>query len=186
VTAGATWLREAIATRDLERVTSNMAAAGDRVNDARQHVRSARLLADDDTPLAMAACHDAIRKSITAHMLANGLRPRGGEGAHRIALDYARTQLADVIDESDLDEAKEIRQDRSLAEYGDFPSRQLDGDHVRAAADVAESLARQRRRRVARTASTHASRPEAMTTRSFALSTSLHQMSARAHAWRDS
>lgn len=109
MTADVTWLREAMATRDLERVTSNMAAAGDRVNDARRHVRSARLLADDDTPLAMAACHDAIRKSITAHMLANGLRPRGGEGAHRIALDYARTQLTDVIDASDLDEAKEIR-----------------------------------------------------------------------------
>lgn len=117
-----------------------MAAAGDRVNDARRHVRSARALADDDTPLAMAACHDAIRKSITAHMLANGLRPHGGEGAHRIVLDYARTQLAAVINEDDLEEAKEIRQDRSLAEYGDFPSRQLGGDHVRAAADVAERI----------------------------------------------
>jgi hypothetical protein len=153
VTADASWLREAIATRDLERVASNMAAAGARVNDAWRHVRSARVLADDDTPLAMAACHDAIRKSIAAHMLANGLRARGGEGAHRIVLDYAHTQLADVINEDDLEEAKGIRQDRSLAEYGDFPSRQLDGDHVRGAADVAErivnavaeSLARQAR-----------------------------------------
>lgn len=140
MTADGTWLREAIATGDLDRVTSNMAAAGDRVNDSRRHVRSARMLADDDTPLAMGACHDAIRKSITAHMLANGLRPRGGEGAHRIVLDYARTQLVDVINETDFEEAKEIRQDRSLAEYGDFPSRQLDGDHVRAAADVAERI----------------------------------------------
>jgi hypothetical protein len=117
-----------------------MAAAGDRVNDARRHVGSARALADDDTPLAMAACHDAIRKAITAHMLANGLRPRGGEGAHRIVLDYARTQLGDLLDEDDLEEAKEIRQDRALAEYGDFPSRQLNGDHVRSAADVAERV----------------------------------------------
>ncbi|MDP9441818.1 MAG: HEPN domain-containing protein [Actinomycetota bacterium] len=134
------WLTEAIATRDLDRVTANMAAAGDRVNDARRHVRSARALADDDTPLAMAACHDAIRKAITAHMLANGLRPRGGEGAHRIVLEYARAQLGDVINEDDLEEAKEIRQDRSLAEYGDFPSRQIDGNHVRAAAEVAERI----------------------------------------------
>lgn len=134
------WLSEAIATRDLERVTSNMAAAGDRVNDARRHVRSARALADDDTPLAMAACHDAIRKALTAHMLANGLRPRGGEGAHRIVLDYARTQLGGLIGEGDLEEAKEIRQDRALAEYGDFPSRQLDSEHVRGAAEVAERI----------------------------------------------
>ena len=49
------WLNEAIASRDLNRVEPNMAAAGDRVNDARRHVRSARLLADDDPTLAMAA-----------------------------------------------------------------------------------------------------------------------------------
>jgi len=134
------WLSEAIATRDLERVTANMAAAGDRINDARRHVRSARALADDDTPLATAACHDAIRKAITAHMLANGLRPRGGEGSHRIVLEYARTQLGDVIDEDDLEEAREIRQDRALAEYGDFPTRQLNSAHVRAAAQVAERI----------------------------------------------
>lgn len=88
---------------------ANMAAAGDRVNDARRHVRSARTLADDDTPLAMAACHDAIRKAITAHMLANGLRPRGGEGAHRIALDYAMHELGALISDEDLAEANEIR-----------------------------------------------------------------------------
>ena len=42
------WLAEAMATRDLDRVQPNMAAAGERVNDARRHLRSARLLADDD------------------------------------------------------------------------------------------------------------------------------------------
>ena len=58
------WLVEAIATRDLEKVNANMGAAGERVNDARQHVRSARVLSEEDTPLAIAACHDAIRKSV--------------------------------------------------------------------------------------------------------------------------
>ncbi len=140
MTADSNWLREAIATRDLERVTANMAAAGDRVNDARRHVRSARSLADDDTSLAIAACHDAIRKAITAHMVANGLRPRGGDGAHRIVLEYARHQLGAVITADDLIEATEIRQDRALAEYGEFPSRRLDGAHIRAAADVAERI----------------------------------------------
>jgi hypothetical protein len=134
------WLREALATRDLDRINTNVAAAGDRVNDARRHVRSARALADDDTSLAMAACHDAIRKAVSAHMLANGLRPRGGEGAHRIVLEYARHELSAVITADDLVEANEIRQDRALAEYGEFPSRRIDGDHVRAAADVAERI----------------------------------------------
>lgn len=51
---GDDWLAEAIATRDVERVKPNMGAAGDRVNDARRHVRSARLLSVDDPTLAMA------------------------------------------------------------------------------------------------------------------------------------
>jgi hypothetical protein len=45
-----------------------VAAAGVRINDARRHVKSARALADDDVTLALAACHDAIRKAITGHM----------------------------------------------------------------------------------------------------------------------
>ncbi len=132
------WLGEAIATGDLRRVKANMGAAGERVNDARRHVRSARVLSEDDTTLAMAACHDAIRKTVTAHMAAVGLRVRGGEGAHRITLEYARTQLADVIRHDDLVEADEIRKDRALAEYGDFASRKLNAAHVQTAADVAE------------------------------------------------
>lgn len=134
------WLADAIATRDLEKLKPNMAAAGDRVNDARRHVRSARLLADDDPTLAMAACHDAIRKAITAHMAAAGLRPRGGEGAHRIVLAYARHQLGDVISTDDLSEADAIRRDRALAEYGDFAFRHLDASHVRDTAEVADRI----------------------------------------------
>lgn len=134
------WLAEAIATRDVERIKANMSAAGERVNDARRHIRSARLLADDDTTLAMAACHDAIRKAVTAHMVASGLRARGGDGAHRITLNYARQALAREIAHDDLVEADEIRQDRALAEYGDFASRKLTAAHVRTAADVAERI----------------------------------------------
>lgn len=65
--AAAQRLAEAIATRDLERLKPNMAAAGDRVNDARRHIRSARTLAEEDPTLALAACHDAIRKALTGH-----------------------------------------------------------------------------------------------------------------------
>ena len=37
------WLPEALATHDLQRVKPNMAAAGERINDARRHLRSAVL-----------------------------------------------------------------------------------------------------------------------------------------------
>jgi hypothetical protein len=45
---GSRWLAEAVATLDLERLTPNMAGVGDRINDARRHIRSARTIADDD------------------------------------------------------------------------------------------------------------------------------------------
>jgi hypothetical protein len=135
-----TWLMEALATRDLERLQANMPASGMRIGEARKHVRSARMLAGDDPALAIAACHDAIRKAVTGHMLAAGLRPRGGEGAHRIVLAYARHVLGTVITADDLGEADGIRRDRALAEYGDYPSSQFSADHVNAAADVAERI----------------------------------------------
>ena len=134
------WLAEAVALADLERVTPDMAAAGERVNDARRHIRSARIIADDDVTLAISACHDAIRKAITAHMTASGYRARGGEGAHRIVLNYARSQLAGTISADDLDEADSLRRDRALAEYGDFAYSKLAAGDVRNAADLAERI----------------------------------------------
>jgi hypothetical protein len=135
---GATWLAEALATRDVERLVPNMGAAGERVNDAHRHIRSARKLASEDTTLAVAACHDAIRKAITGHMAAAGYRPKGGDGAHRIVLDYARHQRIGVVNGQDLDDADAIRRDRGIAEYGDFASLKIDAAHVVWAADVAE------------------------------------------------
>lgn len=137
---GRQWLAEALATRDLERLKPNMAAAGERLNDARRHLRSARALAENDPTLAMTACHDAIRKAVTGHMAATGYRPRAGEGAHRIVLAYARHQLMEALTEEDLTDADAIRKDRGLAEYGDFAASQIDADHVRWAAGVAERI----------------------------------------------
>ena len=73
-------------------------------------------------------------------MLATGLRPRAGEGAHRIVLIYARHVLGNVVTEDDLTDAGGICRDRGLAEYGDYPSSQFSADHVDAAADVAERI----------------------------------------------
>ena len=136
----ANWLREAVALGDLERVTPNMAAAGERINDARRHIRSARAIAEDDTTLAITACHDAIRKAVTAHMTAAGYRARRGDGAHRIVLAYARSQLSPTISSSDLDEADALRRDRGVAEYGDFANAKLRAADVLEAADLAERI----------------------------------------------
>jgi hypothetical protein len=97
-------------------------------------------VAEDDVTLGITACHDAIRKSLTAHMLANGLRPRGGDGAHRIVLEYARNELATVIAAADLDEADALRRDRGIAEYGDFARSKFRPIDVMNAANLAERI----------------------------------------------
>lgn len=117
-----------------------MADGGERINDARRHVRSARELATTDPTLAISACHDAVRKSVTGHMAAVGFRPRGGEGAHRIALDYARQELQEFIEAGDLHDADDLRKDRALAQYGSFAIRQISSEQVHEAADVAERI----------------------------------------------
>ena len=137
---GRVWLTEAIAVRDLERVPRDINAAAERINDALRHVRSARKVGDDDVTLGISACHDAIRKAITAHMVASGLRPRGGEGAHRIVLQYARNELATVIDAADIDDADALRRDRGIAEYGDFARSKLRPVDVVNAANLAERI----------------------------------------------
>jgi hypothetical protein len=119
-----------------------MAAGGERVNDARRHVASARSLAATDVTLALAACHDACRKAITAHMTAAGYRVRSGDGAHRIVLAYADRELAGVLADEDRRAADRIRRDRAIAEYGEFAARQLTAEHVRWAAGVAERIVR--------------------------------------------
>lgn len=134
------WLDEKLATHDIDRIQPNMGAAGDRVNQARRHVRSARALAQDDPTLAMAACHDAIRKAITGHMAANGYRPKTGDGAHRIVVQYAEHHLGEVIDVQDMENADAIRRSRSTAEYGDFAIRKVTSDQVRWAAGVADRI----------------------------------------------
>ena len=134
------WLGEAIATGDIERIIKNMAAAGDRINDARRHLNSARLLAESDVTLAVSACYDAIRKAITAHMTANGYRPRNGNGAHRIVLQYARSQLDGAIASADVDRADALRRDRATAEYGDFASSKLGTSDVAEATLVGDRI----------------------------------------------
>ena len=146
------WLNEAIVTGRIDRVTANMAAAGERINDARRHIASARSLADTDATLAPSACHDAIRKAITGHMVANGCRPKSGDGAHRVVLEYASNELSAVVSADDIEAADSIRRDRATAEYGDFASRQVDANRVRwAAAAMSRTKDKDRVRRIVAT-----------------------------------
>lgn len=135
-----TWLREAVVTRDLDRIRGDMAAAGTRINDARATVKAVRKVQADAPSFAIAGCHDAARKSITAHMVATGYRPKKGDGAHRIVIEYARHVLGHVITDDDLDALDGLRRDRGDAEYGDFAQQRFDQAHLDQAADLAERI----------------------------------------------
>lgn len=136
----ARWLAEGLRTRDLDRIKPDMAAAGYRINDARANVKAARTISAQAKTLALAGCHDAARKAITAHMVATGYRPKKGEGAHRIVVEYARVVLAGAVAEDDIDGLDGLRRDRADAEYGDFAQRRFDDEHLEAAAALAERV----------------------------------------------
>jgi hypothetical protein len=103
------WLTQMLAEHRLSTVRPNMARSGDLINQARTHVASARTIASSDSTLALAACHDAIRKSLDAHAGAAGYRFENSPGAHRTAIEYGRQVLAHLIDPGDLDEANRLR-----------------------------------------------------------------------------
>lgn len=146
------WTAEALATGRIQRLRPSMPAAGDMVNRARTHLRSAGLIADSDPTLAISACHDAARQAISAHMRASGYRVTAEAGAHRLVIQYADVVLAGIISEDDVVALDELRRDRHTAEYGDFASRTISADRVhdalalttRVVDAVATVLARQR------------------------------------------
>ncbi len=90
--------------------------------------------------LEITACHDAVRKAITAHMTANGYRPRNGNGAHRIVLQYARSQLDAVLTSADIERADALRRDRVAAEHGDFAASKLGASDIADATLVGDRI----------------------------------------------
>jgi ornithine cyclodeaminase/alanine dehydrogenase-like protein (mu-crystallin family) len=133
----ADWIPDALATGRLQRLQPSMAAAGEMVNRARTHLRSAAAIADTDPTLALTACHDAARQAIAAHMRASGYRAANQAGAHRFVVEYAEIVLAAVIETDDAEALDVLRRDRHTAEYGDFASRVIKEQRARDALAVA-------------------------------------------------
>lgn len=124
------WLAEMIAERRMSQVRPNMARSGDLITQASTHIGSARKIASTDSTLALAACHDAIRKALDAHAGAMGYRFENSPGAHRTAIEYGRQVLAGRLDSNDLDDANRLRNRRHSAEYGEVPAAQIGADEI--------------------------------------------------------
>lgn len=134
---GQATIDQLLAARKIERVPANLHGAQALVDKARVHLRSAATLADDDVELAYDALHAANRKSLTAVLLAQGLRPTR-EGGHVAVFDAARAQLDPPMGTT-LAPYSRIRRARNAGDYLDeLPAT---GDDVRADLPLCEAIA---------------------------------------------
>jgi len=100
----------------LEKVPPHLDGARGLVQQARNHLTSARRIADDDVELAYDGLHSANRKALTAVLLAQGLRPTR-DGGHTAVHEAVRAQLDPPLGSV-------------LAPYGRIRRQRNDGDYL--------------------------------------------------------
>jgi hypothetical protein len=119
----------------IERVTPDVAAAWDRLGEAKIHLVSSEKLAKSDPVLAYLALYDAARKAISAHMQANGYRATNRAGAHQAVGLYAEATLGSSPAAPHIKAFDRMRQVRNRSEYEQQPISELlltaDGRHAR-------------------------------------------------------
>jgi hypothetical protein len=116
-----------IERRELTQVTAGTELAERLLATARQHVASARLLADSDPYLAYAALHDAIRKALAALLQVQGLRATTS-GGHLAVTQAVQAQFGTTMG-AILRPVDRIRITRHEAEYPG-PTTYIDKDAV--------------------------------------------------------
>lgn len=102
-----------IERRHLQQVAADSETAAALLASAARHVESARLTADPDPEAAYALAYDAARKSATALLAHQGLRPTTA-GGHIAVVDAIRAQFPGVPGLTSLDR---LRRRRNQAEY---------------------------------------------------------------------
>lgn len=131
---GADRVTALIETRHLQRVIADSDTAAALLSSARRHVESACLTVDQDPEAAYALAYDAARKSATALLNHQGLRPTSA-GGHVAVVDAIRAQFPGVPGLISLDR---LRRRRNQAEYPDPHSYDpITSDEADGAIDVA-------------------------------------------------
>jgi hypothetical protein len=111
-------IRELLASWDIEKVEPNAQQARSNLTRSIRGLKTAASVADDDPDSAIELIHSAVRKGITAVMLADGYRPKqGGEGTHVVVIRYGRAVLT-ALGEDVWDDVDDLRKDRHRSEYG--------------------------------------------------------------------
>lgn len=134
------WIGEMLASRRMGRVAPNMNRAGELVNQARTHLRSALDLADSDPTGAVDLLHTAVRKALDAHAGARGYRFENTPGGHRATLEYGTRALAGTVDDSDFQEADALRARRHQADYEGIAAARISRQEIEHHANVAERI----------------------------------------------
>ena len=104
-----------IEQRHLQRVVADPEIASALLTSARRHIESARRTVDNDPEAAYSLAYDAARKSATALLAHQGLRPTT-TGGHIAVVDVVRAQFPGVPGLASLDR---LRRRRNQAEYPD-------------------------------------------------------------------
>jgi hypothetical protein len=112
---GADQVTALIETRQMQRVIADADTVAALLGSARRHVESARLTASQDPEAAYSLAYDAARKSATALLNHQGLRPTTA-GGHITVVDAIRAQFPGVPGLTSLDR---LRRRRNQAEYPD-------------------------------------------------------------------
>lgn len=101
----------------IERVSEDVQTGLADLDAARTHLESAAAIAENDPAGAFSLAYDAMRKSIVAHMRANGLRVRSQTGAHYHTGRYGIAALAGLGVDTQLGTFDTLRRTRNQSEY---------------------------------------------------------------------
>jgi hypothetical protein len=101
----------------LERVSEDAAGARALLEQAGLHLESAARILDADANGAYSLLYDGVRKAVTAHLMAAGLRVKADRpGSHRTVVQYAQVVVVGVDDH--LRHFDRMRRRRNRSEYG--------------------------------------------------------------------
>lgn len=110
---GEATVTQLIEDRHLQRVATDSDTAAALITSAQRHVASARLTADGDPEASYTLAYDAARKSATALLAHQGLRPTTA-GGHLAVVEAMRAQFPGVPGLTFIDR---LRRRRNQAEY---------------------------------------------------------------------
>jgi hypothetical protein len=114
---GVASIEEMLVTAKLERARPDPYYQRSLLNLAGENIAGAQRAIEVSPSLALTGAYDAVRHCVDAHLNANGLRAKSGDGSHRSRVEYARVAMSSIVSEADLEKYQTARQVRREAEY---------------------------------------------------------------------